>query len=723
MVQRLWQRTTRAALLAVAVLVGTSAQAADTSLGLVPADAGFYSAMLRNKEQVDLLVNSKAFQAVWNLPQVQANLKKAHDEFNKDKGELAQVRQFLESPLGKDVVATLTDAVSDEVFLYGSDALGGTIQLAMTVYNNVQYGPLMAMLDGKGGGLDPSEIQAYYALKGLAAHLDLVKVPDFTIGFKVKDAARAEKLIGMLEQLGTQALKQAPPPLQGRLKRTTVGKSNLLTVNLDGSLVPWERVPIKDLEQKAGEFADLAAKLKQLTLTVSLGVHEGYLVLGVGPSTAQIAKLSGAGPLLKDAPEFKLLAKAGSNKLTDVNYSSKSYLTKLSAGNVEQFDKLLDLAKAGLAVAPLPEERKAAILKDVEALVKGMKGVQPTYGAALSFNFLTARGTEGFAYDWTKYPAADGSKPLTLFNHVGEKPILAVVGRTKGEVESYKAVAQFARTAYGHLTALAADNIPDDDNKKRFAEATKAVEALAKKFDTVTTTLLYPATADGQSGFVVDGKWASKEWVKGVAFDKEMPMLEIGILTGLSDSGKFVQAMNEYRKLINEAISEFGRIVPEANIPPALELPLPEKKAVGNDALYFYPLGETPLDKRVQPTFGVGKDVFVIAASAEHATRLLASKPFKPAGGPLAARIDKPLSGGSYADMNALLDVFSPWAEFGIRQVLAQEKADKKTVDDSMAAFQAVLRLFKCVKESSTATYAEDGATVTHSETVVKDID
>ena len=38
---------------------------------LVPADAGFYSAMLRNKEQVDRLVNSKAFQAVWNLPQVQ----------------------------------------------------------------------------------------------------------------------------------------------------------------------------------------------------------------------------------------------------------------------------------------------------------------------------------------------------------------------------------------------------------------------------------------------------------------------------------------------------------------------------------------------------------------------------------------------------------------------------------------------------------------------------
>lgn len=721
MVQRLWQRTTRAALLAVAVLVGTSAQAADSSLGLVPADAGFYSAMLRNKEQVDLLVNSKAFQAVWNLPQVQANWKKALDEYNKDKGELAPVRQFLESPLGKDVVATLTDAVSDEVFLYGSDALGGTLQLAMAVYNNVQYGPLMAMLEGRGG--DPNEIQAYYALKGLAAHLDLVKVPDFTIGFKVKDAARAEKLVALLEQLGTQALKEAPPPLQGRLKRTTVGKSNLLTVNLDGSLVPWGQIPIKDLEQKAGEFADLVTKLKQMTLTVSLGMHEGYLVLGVGPSTAPIAKLSGTGPLLKDTPEFKLLAKAGSNKLTDVNYSSKSYLTKITAGNVEQFDKMLEVARAGLGAAPLPEERKAAILKDVEAMVKGMKDVQPSLGAALSFNFLTARGTEGYAYDWTKYPGVDGSKPLTLFSHVGEKPILAAVGRSKGDVESYKAMARYAKAAYGHLTALAADNIPDDDNKKRFAEATKAIEALAKKFDTVTTTLLYPATADGQSGFVVDGKWASKEWVKGVAFDKEMPMLEVAILTGLSDSGKFVQAMNEYRKLINEAISEFGRIVPEANIPPALEVPLPEKKAVGNDALYFYPLGETPLDKRVQPTFGVGKDVFVIAASAEHATRLLASKPFKPAGGPLAARIDKPLSGGSYVDMNGLIDVVAPWAEFGIRQTLAQEKADKKTVDDSMAAFQAVLRLFKCVKESSTATYTEDGATVTHSETVVKDID
>src|SRR5438874_1207556 len=101
MMRGLWRRAARAALLAVAVLVGTSAQAADNSLQLVPADASFYSAMLRNKEQCDLLRNSKAFQAVWNLPQVQLGWKTFQAEYNKDKGPLTELRHALESPLGK----------------------------------------------------------------------------------------------------------------------------------------------------------------------------------------------------------------------------------------------------------------------------------------------------------------------------------------------------------------------------------------------------------------------------------------------------------------------------------------------------------------------------------------------------------------------------------------------------------------------------------------------
>ncbi len=492
MVRGLWRRTTGVALLAVAVLMGSSVQAADNSLQLVPADAGFYSAMLRNKEQVDRLINSKAFQAVWNLPQVQTGWKKFQEEYNKESGDLARFRQVLQSPRGQEVVAVLTEAVSDEIFLYGSDAIGDTLKLAMTVGNGLQFGPLKALLQGQAGGLDPEKLQTYFILKALADNLNLIKVPDLVIGFKIKNTERAEKLLAQLETLiQEQALKNAPAPIKGRFKRTQVGKSSLLTVNLDGSLVPWDRVPISDLEQKEGEFAGLVQKLRQLTLTVTLGLHEGFLVVGIGPSTEPIAKLSAGGPLLKDRPEFKTLSKAGDNKLTDINYTSKSFLTKITSGNVEQFDQMLTLARDGLKASPLPEERQAAILKDLENLVKDLKAMQPTYGAALAFNFATARGTEGYAHDWTKYPTLPtpaAVKPLTMLSHLGGDPILAVVGRGKVDVEQYRALAKYVRAAYGHATALIRPNITDEEKQKRFDEVTKLLCLWPARMASAATT-------------------------------------------------------------------------------------------------------------------------------------------------------------------------------------------------------------------------------------------
>ncbi len=200
-------------------------------------------------------------------------------------------------------------------------------------------------------------------------------------------------------------------------------------------------------------------------------------------------------------------------------------------------------------------------------------------------------------------------------------------------------------------------------------------------------------------------------------------MVEIGLLLGLSDSEAFVKALTGYRKLVNEAISEFGRLVPEANVPPALEIPPTTKKEVGKDTLYYYPLGNVGLDRRFQPMLGVARDAAVIVFSEDHATRLLASKPLKLEGGPLASRLDKPLLGAFFCDTSALLDAVAPWAELGISQAMKGADADEKTIQDGLKAYQTVLQLLRCVKQTSGATYFEDDAIVTHSETVVKDID
>ena len=61
-------------LLAASVQAPARAAQPVPSLDVVPADAAFYSAMLRNREQFDAIVNSKAFAKIKDLPYVQMGL-------------------------------------------------------------------------------------------------------------------------------------------------------------------------------------------------------------------------------------------------------------------------------------------------------------------------------------------------------------------------------------------------------------------------------------------------------------------------------------------------------------------------------------------------------------------------------------------------------------------------------------------------------------------------
>src|SRR6266542_845339 len=62
------------------------------SLSLVPADAAYYQALLRNKEQLDAILKSKAFNRLVKLPIVQMGLKRLADLWEQEEGPLAPVR-------------------------------------------------------------------------------------------------------------------------------------------------------------------------------------------------------------------------------------------------------------------------------------------------------------------------------------------------------------------------------------------------------------------------------------------------------------------------------------------------------------------------------------------------------------------------------------------------------------------------------------------------------
>ena len=83
------------------------------------------------------------------------------------------------------------------------------------------------------------EIQGRAFVQALVKQIDLIKFPELVIGFKVKDQALAKEQLDHLESNLQMALAEQPP-LQNRLKRTTIDGHSYLTFKLDGSMIPWD---------------------------------------------------------------------------------------------------------------------------------------------------------------------------------------------------------------------------------------------------------------------------------------------------------------------------------------------------------------------------------------------------------------------------------------------------------------------------------------------------
>src|SRR4051795_4427762 len=87
------------------------------SLELVPEDALFYGAMLRNREQIEAVAKSKAWAKLMAQPFVQMLWKKAEEAWNEP--QAAPFKQWYQQQENQQLVELLGAMFSDEVFVYG----------------------------------------------------------------------------------------------------------------------------------------------------------------------------------------------------------------------------------------------------------------------------------------------------------------------------------------------------------------------------------------------------------------------------------------------------------------------------------------------------------------------------------------------------------------------------------------------------------------------------
>src|SRR5262245_16871539 len=203
------------AALIVAALSAASASAQtpakpDISARLVPVNAPFYSAWLRNREQFDIFTGSRAFAALKNLPAVQQGLQTAQLFLGQPGGPFDLLEKFKQDPENAALLDLLAEAVSDEIFCTGGESAVEFLTLMGKINANRFDQPLQLLagkLSGKnlGAPLDIAEnnSQGRMILKALLDHRNLIKAPDLVIGFKIKNVQRAETQIKRLETMLT----------------------------------------------------------------------------------------------------------------------------------------------------------------------------------------------------------------------------------------------------------------------------------------------------------------------------------------------------------------------------------------------------------------------------------------------------------------------------------------------------------------------------------------
>src|SRR5262249_54520935 len=141
--------------------------------------------------------------------------------------------------------------------------------------------------------------------------------------------------------------------------------------------------------------------------------------------------------------------------------------------------------------------------------------------------------------------------------------------------------------------------------------------------------------------------------------------------------------------------------------------------------MYSYPIpADAGVDPRILPNGAISDKWAAFTIAKEHSERLLANTPLQVEDGPLANYAKRNLSGASYVNWAGLVDGLTPWIEYGLEtaEPLLALIAGPQGVEGIAKQVRTAAEVLKVVRTSTSCSYLENQALVTHSETVYTDL-
>jgi len=747
---------------------------ADSGVATVPADAAFFSSALRIREQYDRIMGSKAVAAIRELPAVARGLASWEEQREMPGSPVSMFLTFLELPENEQAAELLADMVANDTFVYGTDSWVNVARLIRLVQRAQQTASL---LEGaaSGGFLEIEEFemieeddaeaaihrplvipvrrqveldlempvgqgQRAAIVKELAANPDLITVPDVVWGFKTTKKDIAAFQLKRLEVL-TKMLVDVNPALAGALARRAIPGGEIVTLTLDGDLLPWDDLLAELVREEEGDDSPFMAdarkvidRARKLDLVIAIGLVGDRLILSLGDSADHLEQLvttTGKGRSLLDTAPFAPLLDHAAKPLTGISFMSQPFVAALAA-SASDLDPLLENLDAAAEAGGFSDQAAADARAWLERAKRGYGDVLPVPGAWTAFSFLADQGYEGYVWDWSKNQPVDGGRRLDLLDHVGGNPLAAVVGRLAYAPGTAATLGGLLRDGWKLLATHGRQQMDEDDREDfdRFAEqipplGDRLLDTIGQKFAA--------SLADGQIGLVLDGQATTRKLHPDLPQAAgPLPIIEPAILLPLADRRLFIEGLNDVFEILDEVVVRLRKLDPDS-IPAGYEIPAPVKQKLEQGTVWAFPLDKSGLDPQIQPAIVVGDDLAAFTLVPGQAARLLTKQPLTTA--KQLAAFDQPAAGAAAVEWSRLIDAIEPWLVYLTRygSIMQREGevdpsleltagTETPEISEALEHVDVILDVARCLRAAAATTVTKDGALVTHWRNEIRDL-
>ena len=693
-------------LLAMSLVMQTPAVEAaaptNTAADVVPADCAFFSTSARLQEQFDAVAKSRAVKRILELPTVQMGLAQLQQM-----PQYQQAMEFLETPLPKEILAAATDALSQEVFLYGGNEWTALFELFVELNRENQAAVIQALITQK----EPKTVPALVNV--LLEHQDL-QLPSLVLGLKIQDKQRIDRLFEELRS-SVERLPQ-PPPFAVDLQEVRIGDGSFISLQFSGLLITESREEFVDGlrdegvdQQQAEQFFDW---LRDRTVTLSVGYLDSYVMISLGADNRHLERF-GKGPVLADSASLEpVQAHLRDPSFIGLTYGSREIrsISAFDAKSVTEFlENGLDQARA-----VLPAGLADRLSADIPQVMREIEPSIPKRSEFIQVSLLN-RGIETYSYSRSPTPGIDYGKPLSILRHAGAEPLVAFAYRAKSSLKEYGVAIGWSKKLHGYWVDFGLPMLEEQEQAK-YEEFAEVLLPLLNRLDQITRTKLLPATDAGQGLFVLDTELEIQPLVGPAPFPKPMPMLELAIAITLNDRESFLEAMEEYVQALEEAVPKLAAIAGEELPEQFRRIPRPTVTPFGETSdMYSYGVVTgvaSMLGRDVLPHVVISDDLLLFSVSPKMSRRLL-----KPGNGPADAVIalDKPSGSVSVCRPDAYWDAVRKWVDFAMQApgspLAFEDPQQAPMVRQHLAVLWDVLGTFKGAASRS---YQQGEYLVTH---------